>query len=398
MQRDDESRFQNRTGDTESRTTNQYPDKMIFRNRVINILSATGLFAGALISCKNGEHYSESSPELPAITIVPSSMTVNERYSASIKGQQDIEIYPQVSGTISRVLVKEGQHVAKGQSLFIIDQVPYQAALRTAKANVQAAQAQVETARLDYESKKELFKEDVISDYDLQTAKNALITANAALEQAKAGEIDAHNSLSYTEVKSPASGVVGTLPYKVGALVGPTITQPLTTVSDNTNMHVYFSMTENQMRSLMSQYGTPAAMIEKMPEIELQLNDGSIYGESGRVETVSGVINPQTGTLSIRSVFPNKDGILWSGGIGNVIIPHDEKDAIVIPQTVTYEIQDKIMVYKVVDGKAVATFIKVRPINDGNNYVVTEGLSNGDVIISEGVGLVKDGMEIKIKK
>lgn len=336
--------------------------------------------------------------ELPVMTVAPSSMTVNESYSASIQGQQDIEIYPQVSGTISRVLVKEGQHVAKGQSLFVIDQVPYQAALRTAKAYVQAAQAQVETARLDYESKKELFKEDVISDYDLQTAKNALTTANAALEQAKAGEIDARNSLSYTEVKSPASGVVGTLPYKVGALVGPTITQPLTTVSDNTNMHVYFSMTENQMRSLMSQYGTPAKMIEKMPGIQLQLNDGSIYSEPGRVETVSGVISPQTGTLSIRSVFPNKDGILWSGGIGNVIIPHDENNAIVIPQTMTYEIQDKIIVYKVIDGKAEATFIKVRPISDGNNYVVTEGLSKGDVIISEGVGLVKDGMEIKIKK
>lgn len=398
MQRDVESRFQLRTGDTESRTTNQYPDKMSFRNRVINILSATGLFMAALTSCKNGEQYSESSLELPVITVAPSSMTVNESYSASIQGQQDIEIYPQVSGTISRVLVKEGQHVTKGQSLFVIDQVPYQAALRTAKANVQAAQAQVETARLDYESKKELFKEDVISDYDLQTAKNALTTANAALDQAKAGETDARNSLSYTEVKSPASGVVGTLPYKVGALVGPTITQPLTTVSDNTNMHVYFSMTENQMRSLMSQYGTPAAMIEKMPAIKLQLNDGSIYGETGRIETISGVINPQTGTLSIRSVFPNSDGILWSGGIGNVIIPHDENNAIVIPQTMTYEIQDKIIVYKVIDGKAIATFIKVRPISDGNNYVVTEGLSSGDIIISEGVGLVKEGMEIKIKE
>lgn len=341
--------------------------------------------------------YVESMPPLSTITVEPSSMSVDEYYSASIQGQQDIEIYPQVSGTISRVLVKEGQHVSKGQSLFVIDQVPYRAALQTARANVHAAQAQVETARLDYESKKVLFKEEVISDYDLKTAENALAAAKAALEQAKAGEIDAQNSLTYTEVRSPASGVVGTLPYKVGALVSPQITQPLTTVSDNANMHVYFSMTENQMRSLMNQYGTPAAMIEKMPEIKLQLNDGSVYGEGGRVETISGVINPQTGTLSVKSIFPNKEGILWSGGIGNVIIPHDEKDAIVIPQTATYEIQDKIMVYKVVDGKAVATFIKVRPINDGNSYVVTEGLSSGDVILSEGIGQVKDGMEVKIK-
>lgn len=362
------------------------------------ILPTLGLLGILASSCKNeGGDTASSTPELPVITITPSSMKVNERYSASIQGQQDIEIYPQVSGTISRVLVTEGQHVAKGQPLFIIDQVPYQAALRTASANVHAAQAQVETARLDYESKKELFKEDVISDYDLQTAKNALTAANAALEQTKAGEVDARNSLSYTEVKSPAPGVVGTLPFKVGALVGPTITQPLTTVSDNSNVHVYFSITENQMRSLMSQYGTPAKMMKKMPDIRLQLNDGTIYGEPGRVASISGVINPQTGTLSVKGVFPNKEGILWSGGIGNVIIPHEETDAIVIPQTATYEIQDKILVYKLIDGKAVTTYIKVREVNDGREYVVTDGLNTGDVIISEGVGQVKDGMQISVK-
>lgn len=359
---------------------------------------ATVIGTVALSSCNNeGGATAESTTELPVITIAPSSMTVNESYSASIQGQQDIEIYPQVAGTISRVLVTEGQHVSKGQPLFIIDQVPYQAALRTASANVHAAQAQVETARLDYESKKELFKEDVISDYDLQTAKNALTAANATLEQAKAGEVDARNNLSYTEVRSPVAGVVGILPYKAGALVGPDITQPLTTVSDNSNVHVYFSMTENQMRSLMMQYVTPAKMIEEMPDIRLQLNDGTIYGEPGRVTSISGVINPQTGTLSVKGVFPNKEGVLWSGGIGNVIIPHEETDAIVIPQTATYEIQDKILVYKLVDGKAVTTYIKVREINDGREYVVTEGLNTGDVIINEGVGQLKDGMPVKIK-
>lgn len=366
--------------------------------RKINYLALlTVIFFGSCQSRQKGEE--TTSMALPVMKVTAeASVTVDEPYSASIQGQQDIEIYPQVAGTVSRVLVKEGQHVSPGQTLFVIDQVPYKAALRTAAANVQAAQAQVETARLDFESKKELFKENVISEYDLQTAKNTLTTANATLDQAKAGEIDARNSLSYTEVKSPVSGVVGTLPYKVGALVGPTITQPLTTVSDNTNMHVYFSMTENQMRSLMSQYGTPAAMIDKMPEIRLQLNDGSMYSEPGRVETVSGVINPQTGTLSIRSVFPNKDGILWSGGIGNVIIPHIKKNVITIPQTVTHEIQDKILVYKVIDGKAVATFIKVNKINDGKTYVVIEGLSEGDIIISEGVGLVQDGMDVNVKE
>lgn len=365
----------------------------------MKLLNCTAMIATLLMaSCNNRQQHENRILELPVLTIAPSTVSVHESYSASIQGEQDIAIYPQVSGTISRVLVKEGEHVAKGQTLFVIDQVPYQAALRMAKANVSAAQAQVETARLDYSSKQELFRAEVISDYELQTAKNSLTAAEAALEQAEAGELDARNNLSYTEVKSPVDGAVGTLPYKAGALVGTSIPQPLTTVSDNRNMHVYFSMTENQMRSLVKQYGSPDATIEQMPDIKLQLNDGSIYGASGRIETISGVINPKTGTLSLRSVFPNKDGMLWSGGIGNVIIPHDETDAVVIPQNVTYEIQDKIVVYKVVEGKAVAAFIKVRAINDGNSYVVTDGLSKGDVIISEGVGLVKEGMEIKIKK
>lgn len=335
---------------------------------------------------------------MPVITVSPTSVSVDESFTASIRGQQDIEIYPQVSGTISRVLVKEGEHVNKGQLLFIIDQVPYQAAVRTAVANVRAAQAQVETARLDFESKKELFKADVISEYDLKASQHALSVANSALEQAKAEEVDALNSLSYTEVKSPVAGVVGLLPYKAGTLVSPTIETPLTTISDNSNMHVYFSMTENQMRSLMRQYGNPDKMIEQMPDIKLVLTDGSIYPETGRIEAISGIINQQTGTLSVRSVFPNKEGILWSGGVGKVIIPHIETNAFVIPQSITLDMQDKIIVYKVANGKAIATFIKVWPVNDGKEYVVTEGLNIRDTIICEGIGQIKDGMEIKIKK
>lgn len=148
----------------------------------------------------------------------------------------------------------------------------------------------------------------------------------------------------------------------------------------------------------MRQYGNPDKMIEQMPDIKLVLTDGSIYPETGRIEAISGIINQQTGTLSVRSVFPNKEGILWSGGVGKVIIPHIETNAFVIPQSITLDMQDKIIVYKVANGKAIATFIKVWPVNDGKEYVVTEGLNIRDTIICEGIGQIKDGMEIKIKK
>lgn len=350
-----------------------------------------------LTACGNERPTPEGERYFPIFKVTATSVDIAESYSATIEGCQDVEIYPQVSGTISVLKVKEGEKVKKGQSLFVIDQVPYQAALRTATANVHAAEAQVETTRLDYDSKRILFDEKVISEYDLSTARNALSIAKANLEQARAQETDARNNLSYTEVHSPADGVVGTLPFRAGALVGPSISKPLTTVSDTRQMYVYFSMSENQLRNLFRQYGSPDETIRKMPEIELQLNDGSIYESKGRIETISGVINPQTGTASVRCVFPNEKRLLFSGGVGNVVLPHKEHNVFVIPQGTTYEIQDKIYVYKVINGVAKSTEIKVDKLNDGKTYIVRSGLQEGDILISEGVTMLKDGTPISIK-
>lgn len=330
------------------------------------------------------------------LMVEPTNVTLTESYSASVRGRQDIEIYPQVSGTIQRVCVKEGEKVQRGQSLFIIDRVPYEAALRTAVANVHAAEAQVETARITYESKQELFRRNVVSEFDLSTARNALAVAEASLEQARAEETNARNSLSYTEVKSPADGVVGTIPYRVGALVGPTAAQPLTTVADNSEMYVYFSMSENRLQELVMRYGSLDRTLEEMPAVQLRLNDGSIYAEAGRIESISGVLNPETGSGSLRAVFPNPNRVLFSGGTGNVVIPQQLENAISIPQEATYELQDKIFVYRVIDGRAVATRVEVSPIHDGVNYTVTKGLSAGDRIVTTGVGLLNDGDEITI--
>lgn len=330
-------------------------------------------------------------------TVEPTDRTIESDYSATIRGRQDIEIYPQVSGTLTKLCVQEGEKVKKGQTLFIIDQVPYIAALQTADANVEAAEASYATAKLTYESRQELYKENVISEFDLTTAKNSMLTAKAQLSQAKAQQLNAKNNLSYTVVKSPSDGVAGTLPYRVGALVGPSIPQPLTTISDNSDMYVYFSMTENQLLSLLRQYGTKEAAIRQMPEIKLQLNDGSIYKSPGKIETISGVIDQNTGTVSLRAVFPNKEGLLHSGGAGNVIIPVTYKNCLVIPQAATFEIQDKVYAYKVVDGKAQSAIIEVTRVNGGKEYIVENGLKTGDVIVSEGVGILREGTEITPK-
>ena len=351
-----------------------------------------------LFSCNSTQQAeSNDSADYPLLTVTTDSLTIKETFTASIKGQQDVDIYPQVSGTITKVCVTEGQRVRKGQPLFIIDQIPYQSVWEQSVANVHSAEAALELAKLEAESQKILYDEKVVGEYELQKANNTVKSAKAALEQAKASEKEARNNLSYTEVKSPSDGVVGILPYRSGTLVSSQSDKPLTTVSDCSTMWVYFSVSEKTLRNMQKPYGSRAKMMEAMPEVELQLSDGSIYGQKGRIESMSGIVNPTTGTIQVRSAFPNLDGELLSGSIGDIVIPRTYSNAIVIPSSATYELQDHIYVCKVVDGKVVKQRIQVEKSSDGRRFVVTDGLSEGDVIVAEGAGLLKEGTVITSK-
>ena len=331
------------------------------------------------------------------MTVATSDKELRTSYSATIRGQQDVDIYPQVSGTLTKLCVNEGETVKKGKLLFVIDQVPYLAALRTAEANVEVAKAGVATAQLVFDSKQALFNENVISNYELQTAQNSLLTAKAQLAQANAQRINAANNLSYTEVTSPVDGVVGVLPYRVGTLVSPSMPKPLTTVSDNSAMFVYFSMTENQLLDITRQYGSKDNALAQMPDVQLILNDKSEYETPGKVEAISGVIDRNTGTVSLRAMFPNPNGLLRSGGSGNVVVPVEVSNCLVIPRTATFEIQDKTFVYTIEDGKARAIPVEVTRANGGDDYIVNSGLNVGDVIITEGVGILREGTPITPK-
>ncbi len=363
--------------------------KMIFR-------AAVALVGVAFVAC--GKAPAEVKPaEYAVMTVESSQRVVPSLYSAMIRGRQSVDILPQVSGTIAERPVNEGDKVKKGQTLFVIDQVPYRAAVATAKANVDAAGAAVATAQLTYDSKKELFAKKVVSEFDLRMAENTLLTAKAQRAQAEAQLINAENNLSYTVVKAPSEGYVGTLPYNVGALVGPSMPVPLTTVADNSSMYVYFSMNETRTLELTRKYGSNDALLNAMPEVELQLSDGKAFDHKGRIEGVSGVVDTSTGTVQFRAVFPNPERILRSGSTGNVVIPNMYSDCIVIPQGVTFELQDKIYVYMLVDGKATSSKIEVEPISNGTEYIVKSGLNVGDVIIAEGVGLLREGTPVVAK-
>jgi len=344
--------------------------------------------AATLVSCGGGGgRPSFGDNEYPVTTVGSSTADMQTSYPASIKGVQDVEIRPKVSGFLTQINVKEGQSVSAGQVLFVIDNETYQAQVRQAQAAVNAAQQQVNTATLTYDNAKQLHANKVIGDYELQTSKNTCESAKAQLAQAQAALASAKEALSYCYVKSPAAGVVGTLPYKKGALVSGS--NVLTTVANISSMDVYFSVTEKEAMVLSSKG------LSSLPAVKLKLADGSMYGQEGHVSRMSGVIDVATGSVQLIATFDNPDKLLKSGATGNIIIPRINSDAIVIPQSCVMEVQNKKFVYLLgSDNKVKYSEIKVDPQNDGNTYIVTDGLKKGDKYVTNGITKLSDGKEI----
>lgn len=354
------------------------------------------LLAAILTGCRK-EDGQMPETKYSSMNVSESSLEIIDKYPATFRGRQDVEIIPQISGKIVSVDVKEGQRVQKDQTLFVIDQIPYKAALQTAMANLESAKAEVASAQLNYDGKRELSAKNVISDFELKKSHNALLVAQAAMHQAEAQVTNARNDLSYTVISSPCDGVIGTLPYRAGYLVSPGMQTPLTTVSDNSEMFVYFSIPENRMIELIRRHGSVDSVLKAMPAVRLYLNDGSEYDAGGYIESISGVLDKTTGSASLKAIFPNRNGLLHSGGAGNIGLSDRLDKVILIPQGATYELQDKVYAYKVVDGKACSVLLSVKSVPEKKQYIVHSGLTAGDVIITEGVGNLQDGAEIKLK-
>lgn len=365
------------------------------------IAGASAVALSALIAaCSSGGQQGLAQGQAPQIavqTLSIGSSALDHAYPATIKGKTDIEIRPQVSGFITKVHVDEGQRVSKGQPLFTIDQVQFQAAVDQAEASLAAAQTAVQTATLTAENKQRLFDKNIISEYENQLAKNNLATAKATLAQAEAALTNARKNLSYTVVTAPSDGVVGMIPNREGSLASPSMVQALTTVSDNSEVYAYFSLTERDLLDMTDNgNATLQERIAAMPEVQLRLSDGSIYPLSGKVATVSGVIDNSTGSASVRALFKNNNGMLRSGSTGQILLPVTQDSVIIIPQKATYELQDRRFVYALTDSNTlVSRPIQVDALNDGKTFVVKSGVNPGERIAVEGVGVsLRDGMKI----
>lgn len=353
-----------------------------------------------LPSCKGKSDQQQGmmAPELAVLTMATTDATLETAYPATLEGKNDVEIRPQVSGFLTKVNVKEGDHVSKGQVLFTIDQVQLQAAVEQAQAAVAVAQANVNTATTNANNNKILLDKNIISASAYQTSVDALNSAKAQLQQAQAGLTSARKNLSYSVVTAPVSGMVGVIDFKEGALVSPSTL--LTVLSNNSDIEANFSLTEKDVlnytdggkRSLKEAIG-------QLPEVSLQLANGEVYPYKGKIISVSGVLNQATGSANAKALFPNPDGMLRSGNTGKVLLPSVHQGVMLVPQKATFEVQDMKFVFVVEDSaKLKSRNITIAPENDGKNYIVTSGLNPGETIVTEGVGITtREGMVITPK-
>ena len=353
-----------------------------------------GAVAG-LISCDLNIP-KETPSSFETMTVKKSDIELPYKFSARMKGQNDVTVTPQVSGQLMKIAVTEGQQVKKGQTLFIIDSRNAQLELEAAQANLQAAQAAENSAKLEYESNKNLFEKRIVSSYMLNNSENAYKQAQASVAQAKAAVNRAKVNLGFCTITATVSGVIGEIPVRVGDQVSP-MTQ-LTMLSGNTTMDAEISVTEALIESMV-QEGVKAADIEKhlsnLPPATFVMKNGTEYPHKGRVVSLTGIVNAATGSLTAKVSFPNPDGHLYSGIQGTVVMSFAENDVIVIPQNAVVRLQDKSIVYKVqADSTATAIDVTTQDTGNGKDFIITSGLNVGDKIVTTGANNVTEGLRV----
>ncbi|SDL37727.1 efflux RND transporter periplasmic adaptor subunit [Pedobacter antarcticus] len=348
-----------------------------------------------IAGCSSKPEQAETTPAptLPITSLISETQTTYQDYPASIQGKVNIEIRPQVSGTLDKIFVDEGAFVKAGQAIYKINEQPFRAALNNALASQHATESTLNNARLEVEKLRPLVENNVVSDYQLKSANAAYQVAKANVDQAKANVSTAQINLAYTLIKAPTSGYISRLRKKQGSLVGPNDQEPLTELSDVHEVHVYFALGERDFVSFKNQYPgeTLAEKLSKLPEVSLLLPDNSEYSSKGRIDMINGQFDSSTGAITLRAIFPNADGLLRSGNTGKLRLSLQHHDVMIVPQEATVEVQDKVFVYSVGDSNKVS----IKPITiickSGDNYLVRTGVERGEKIILSGFGNLQEG-------
>jgi membrane fusion protein (multidrug efflux system) len=364
------------------------------KNNVKMGVVALAAVVGGLTSC-GGEMPQIEQTSYETVTIQKQDITIPVKFSAKLKGETDVTITPQVSGQLTRICVTEGDQVKKGQVLFIIDQRDAQLELESAQANLQAALAQEASAKIEYESNKNLYDKKIVSKYTLDTSENSYNQAKASVAQYRAQVNRAKVNLGYCTITAPVTGSIGEITVRAGDQVSPSTY--LTTVSGNANMDAEFSLPETFLSMMLSEGFTtdPNKLSKLSPEIGFIMKNGTEYDHKGKITRATGMVNASTGTISLKATFPNPKGQLYSGMQGNIVIPLQEQGVMVIPQEAVVKLQDKQQVYKVQpDSTATAIEVTTQDIYDGEHYIALTGLNEGDQIVTVGANNLHEGQKV----
>ncbi|PXY43608.1 efflux transporter periplasmic adaptor subunit [Flavobacterium hydrophilum] len=367
-----------------------------------NVIITSFILALVLSSCadKSQAPAPPPPPVLPVAAITSENTTTDNEYPASIQGTVDVEIRPQVSGNLDRVLVDEGAYVSKGQTLFKINERPFREQLNNALASLHAAEAALINSQLEVDKLTPLVQNKVVSDYQLKTAKASQKIAAANIEQAKAIVASAKINLGYTNVTAPVSGYIGRLPKKQGSLVSASDIEPLTTLSDVHEVFAYFSLGETDFINFKSQYAGNSIgdKIKKLPPVSLILADNNAYPQTGKIDMVDGQFDKTTGAITLRATFPNANGTLRSGNTGRIRLGLQHDDAILVPQSATIEMQDKVFVFTVSKDNKVTKMPITVVGKSGTNYLIKDGVKSGDQIVLSGIDKLQEGQVIQPEK
>lgn len=361
----------------------------------VSFLLVSGLL---LASCAEQQTSQPSAPSvLPVSQVQTSSTTTYQDYPVAIEGVVNVEIRPQVAGLLERILVDEGAAVRQGQPLFKINDAPFRERLNTALAAQHAAEGALASAQLEVDKFAPLVQNKVVSDIQLKTAQAALTVANANLQRAQAEVSSARINLGYTLIKAPVSGYLGRLLTKQGSLVGPTDAQALTQLSDVHEIHTYFSLGEDDFLSFRKRYAgqTLQQKLAHVPPVDLVLADQSIYPMRGKVDMIDGQFDKTTGAVTLRATFPNANGLLRSGNTGTIRLALTHPNVLLVPTAATVELQDRVFVYAVGDSNRVSRQAITIQGKSGSNYLVSEGLKDGDRIVLKGIDHLQEGQIIQ---
>ncbi len=350
---------------------------------------------GGVTSC-NIDIPKEVPSSFETMTVEKQDITVPMKFSAKLKGQADVTITPQVSGQLMKIAVSEGQQVNKGQTLFVIDQRNAQLELEAAQANLQAAIASENSAKLEYESNKNLFEKQIVSRYMLDNSENSYKRAQASVAQARASVNRAKVTLGFCTITAPVSGAIGEILVRTGDQVSPA--SHLTVLSGNTTMDAEFSVSESIVEAQVQSGLTAedkAKHMSNLPDVIFVMKNGTEYPHKGRITSLTGVVDAATGSLGAKATFPNPDGHLFSGIQGTVVLPFARQDVIVVPQTAVVKLQDKQLVYKVnADSTATGVTVTTADTGNGEDVIVTSGLNVGDRIVTIGANNVQEGQQV----